>query len=67
MLMKSDVRLAVYTLPWLHINWPDFVVDLGVYCAEEGRAMLIRLQSTRRKIDSGKAIASVDLLTYTGR
>ena len=62
MFMKSYVRLAMHTLPWLQVNWPDFVVDLGVYCAEEERAILIRPQSTRRKIDSGKATASMPLL-----
>lgn len=60
--MRSDVRLATYTLPWLHVNWPDFAVNLGAYCTEEERAVLIRLQSTRWKIDSRKAITSVDLL-----
>lgn len=52
----------MYTLPWLQVNWPGFMVDLGIYCTEEERAFLIRLQSTRRKIDSGKAIALVDLV-----
>lgn len=60
--MKSNVRLAMYTLTWLQVSWPDTVVDLGVYCAEEERAILIRLQSTRKKIDSGKAIAPANLL-----
>lgn len=62
MFMKSNVRLAMYTLTWLQVSWPDIVVDLGVYCAEEERAIFIGLQSTRRKIDSGKAKAPADLL-----
>lgn len=41
MLMKNDFRLAMHTLPWLKVNWPDFVVSLGVYRTEEERALLI--------------------------
>lgn len=41
MLMKNNFRLAMYTLPWLKVSWPDLAINLGIYSTEEERAILI--------------------------
>lgn len=50
--------IATYSPPGLQVNWPDLVVNLGIYCAKEERAILVRLQSVRRITGSGEALTS---------